>query len=286
MYSGLTTAAGSITAQTIPNYFKDATFGVPSGDVRSTESPEPGVTIVRDKAFGVPHIYGDTREALMFGIGYATAEDRLFFIDVLRHAGQGDLAGFAGRSQRLDGRERVGERALHPAGPHQPGQLGHASRPDGTQIFDDATSYVDGINAYIAKPRTRSSRPRYAGRVRGARACRGPQPFSLEDLVSIATLVGGIFGNGGGDQLSNAVLYENLARRFGHERIIVAGRPRCSPRPSRRRSRSARSTTRRQHTQHAARPAPRKAQRHARPSAPRARSAKPRPPTVRALRRS
>ena len=32
----------------------------------------------------------------MFGIGWATAEDRLFFIDALRHAGQGDLAQFAG----------------------------------------------------------------------------------------------------------------------------------------------------------------------------------------------
>ena len=68
------------------------------GNVASSESPEPGVTIVRDTQFGVPHIYGDTRAALMFGIGYATAEDRLFFIDVLRHAGRGELAQFAGGS--------------------------------------------------------------------------------------------------------------------------------------------------------------------------------------------
>ncbi len=38
----------------------------------------------------------------------------------------------------------------------------------------------------------------------------GPAPFSLEDLVSIATLVGGIFGNGGGDQLYNAQLYQSM----------------------------------------------------------------------------
>ena len=91
MYSNLTTAV-PITDSQIPQFFKDATFGVPAGDVASTESPEPGVTIERDTQFGVPHIYGDTRAELMFGIGYATAEDRLFFIDVLRHAGQGDLA--------------------------------------------------------------------------------------------------------------------------------------------------------------------------------------------------
>jgi len=64
----------------VPNYFKDATFGVPGADVdaQRTESPEPGVTIIRDKQFGVPHIYGDTRPELMFGIGWATAADRLF----------------------------------------------------------------------------------------------------------------------------------------------------------------------------------------------------------------
>ena len=31
MYSNLTQAAGSVTAATIPDYFKDATFGVPAG---------------------------------------------------------------------------------------------------------------------------------------------------------------------------------------------------------------------------------------------------------------
>ena len=71
---------------------------MPAGDVAASESPEPGVTIVRDASFGVPHIYGETRAELMFGIGYATAEDRLFFIDVLRHAGDGTLAQFAGGS--------------------------------------------------------------------------------------------------------------------------------------------------------------------------------------------
>ena len=63
---------------------------------------------MRDTGFGVPHIYGDTRAELMFGIGYATAEDRLFFIDVLRHAGRGELAQFAGGANAAHGRERVG----------------------------------------------------------------------------------------------------------------------------------------------------------------------------------
>jgi hypothetical protein len=100
MYSALTTAAPNIQTAQIPDYFKDATFGVKAGDVDTsmTESPEPGVTIEFDKGFGVPHVYGDTRAELEFGIGWVTAQTRLFEIDVLRHAGSGTLASFAGGS--------------------------------------------------------------------------------------------------------------------------------------------------------------------------------------------
>jgi hypothetical protein len=53
------------------------------------------VTIVRDGNFGVPHIYGKTRAGTMFGLGYVGAEDRLFTMDALRHAGRGELSTFA-----------------------------------------------------------------------------------------------------------------------------------------------------------------------------------------------
>ena len=128
MYSNLTTAAGSVTDATIPEYYKDATFGVPAGDVESTETPEAGVTIVRDKQFGVPHIYGDTRAELMFGIGYATAAGPavLHRRAAPRRAGRPGLV--RGRGQCGDGRVVWADRALHPAGSRQPGQR-HPRRP-------------------------------------------------------------------------------------------------------------------------------------------------------------
>jgi acyl-homoserine lactone acylase PvdQ len=223
MYSNLTTAAPNIKAGQITDYFKDATFGVPAGDVASTESPEPGVTIERDAQFGVPHIYGDTRAELMFGIGYATAEDRLFFIDALRHAGEGQLASFAGGSNvPMD--ESVWETT-----PYTPQDLvdqvneGIASLPDGQQILSDATNYIAGINGYIAKaqvdPLLMPSEYLALGQP------GGPAPFTIENMVSIASLVGGIFGQGGGAQLSNAILYENLVQRFGPEHYEVPGSP-------------------------------------------------------------
>jgi acyl-homoserine lactone acylase PvdQ len=225
MYSNLTTAAGSISPATVPDYYKDATFGVPAGGVESTQSPEPGVTIVRDKQFGVPHIYGDTRDELMFGIGYATAEDRLFFIDALRHSGQGDLASFAGGANvSMDEEVWADEPYTQQDLVNQVNYM--HDRPGGTQLFADATSYVNGINAYISQAQQPLN---YLTMMPAEYAAigqpQGPAPFTLENLVSIATLVGGIFGNGGGDQLYNAELYENMARRFGPEHRSVAGSP-------------------------------------------------------------
>jgi acyl-homoserine lactone acylase PvdQ len=223
MYSNLTTAAPNIQASQITDFFKDATFGVKTGDLAGSESPESGVTIERDKQFGVPHIYGDTRAELMFGIGYATAEDRLFFIDALRHAGQGDLAGFAG------GSNVPMDESVWATSPYTQQDLvnqvneGIANLPAGQQILSDASNYVAGINAYIS--RAQLDPLMMPAEYAAIGDLGGPQPFTLENLVSIASLVGGIFGRGGGDQLSNAVLYESLEQRFGPEHHAVAGSP-------------------------------------------------------------
>jgi acyl-homoserine lactone acylase PvdQ len=232
MYSSLTTAAPYIQPSQISNFYKDATFGVPGGQVASTESPEPGATILRDKAFGVPHIYGDTRPELMFAIGYATAEDRLFMIDALRHAGSADLAGFAGGAN-LSMDESVWASEPYTDQDKQ-NQLAYiASQPYGGQVISDVNNYVAGINAYIAKAESPlNTLTMLPAEYAAIGQPTGPKPFTPADLVSIATLVGGIFGNGGGHQLQNALLYEDLRARFGSERGAVAGSPEV-PAPAR-----------------------------------------------------
>ena len=74
LYENLLYGAPTLTDERIPNYFKDATFGVAPNEVESTIEPKPGVTIIRDKAYGIPHIYGETRADTEFGAGYAGAE--------------------------------------------------------------------------------------------------------------------------------------------------------------------------------------------------------------------
>ena len=221
MYSNLTRAAPNIQASQITAFFKDASFGVRTGDLAGTESPEP--SIERDAPFGVPHIYGDTRAELKFGIGYATGEDRLFLVDALRHAGQGDLAAFAG------GSNAPMDASVWASAPYTQqdleNQVAHtpASLPDGRQILCDATNYIDGISAYIANAQLDPLLMPAEYVAIGDPG--GPAPFTLEDLVSIASLVGSSLGRGGGDQLANAVLYENLERRFGPEHYVVPGSP-------------------------------------------------------------
>lgn len=59
-YANLVYAPLGLTASQIPNYFHDATFGAPPGQLERTYSPRGDVTIQRDN-LGVPHVYGDTR---------------------------------------------------------------------------------------------------------------------------------------------------------------------------------------------------------------------------------
>jgi acyl-homoserine lactone acylase PvdQ len=226
MYSALTTAAPNIQASQITDYFKDATFGVKAGDVESTESPEPGVTVEFDKGFGVPHVYGDTRAELEYGIGWATAQTRLFEIDVLRHAGAGTLASFAGGGNvGMD--EGTWENAPYTQQDLEEQIQYLTTIPGGQQIVSDAQNYVDGVNAYIAMAEANpiNAALYLPGEYTAIGQSQGPAPFTVENIISIASLIGGELGQGGGDQLQTAILYQQFKQRFGGERYNVDGSP-------------------------------------------------------------
>jgi acyl-homoserine lactone acylase PvdQ len=216
MYSNLIYAAPGLTAAQIPDYFKDATFGVKPGDVESTESPRSDVTIVRDKQFGVPHIYGTTRAGTMFGLGYATAEDRLFFIDVLRHLGRAELTSFAGGApgnQAFDAEQWASAPYTEADLTKQVNDFTKLYGADGDQVAQDVVNYIDGINQYIAEARLDPLK--MPGEYAAIGQPQGPTNFIPEDLIATASLVGGIFGNGGGGELGSAQVYEAAKKRFG-----------------------------------------------------------------------
>src|ERR1700719_1333030 len=67
LYAGLLYASPTLTNEQIGDYYKDATFGVKEGEVAGIENPltRTDVSIERDSAYGVPHIYGSTRGGVM-----------------------------------------------------------------------------------------------------------------------------------------------------------------------------------------------------------------------------
>ncbi len=213
LYRDLLYAAPGLSAQGLRSYFKDSTFGVRSGDVARTYSPRKDVTIVRDKGFGVPHVYGSTRDGAMFGTGYVTAEDRLFFIDVLRHVGRAQLTSFAGGAEG----NREFERDQWRAAPYTEADLQRQidqfprAGAQGRRLKRDLDNYVAGINQYIAEAKVDPSKQP------GEYVAIGQplRPWKETDTVAVASLVGGIFGQGGGGELQQAQLLQAFRKRFG-----------------------------------------------------------------------
>ncbi len=217
MYRDLVYATPGLTAAQVPNFFKDSSFGVAPGQTERTYSPRSDVTIVRDKAFGVPHVYGKTRDGAMFGLGYVGAEDRLFFMDVLRHAGRGELSSFAGGSNAAMDAEQwevapyteadLTRQAQQPAG-----ALGH----QGDILRRDVDNYIAGVNQYIDEARLDPTK--MPGEYVAIGHPQGPDRFAREDLIATASLVGGIFGRGGGNELAWSQVADAFDKRFGKRR--------------------------------------------------------------------
>src|SRR5205807_9621043 len=158
--------------------------------------------ILRD-TYGVPHIYGDTRSAAMFGAGYVTAEDRLFMADVLRHVGRGRLSEFLGPSPS----DLAMDEASYQLAGYSEAELQqqvdrlHQLGPDGDQVIQDGLDFVAGLNQRINEDiQNPSQMPAEYGALQIQ-----PQTWTETDLVAVAELIQAQFASGGGGELQNAI---------------------------------------------------------------------------------
>jgi acyl-homoserine lactone acylase PvdQ len=219
MYARLLSAVSGVSPKTLGGLFKDSSFGVRPGDQARTYNPREGLTISRDRSFGVPHVYGTTRSAAMFGLGYVAAEDRLFFIDVLRHAGRGQLSSFAGGAA---GNRQMDEEQWRLAPyteadlEHQIDRLDDRYGAEGQRLQADASDYVAGVNQYIREAKLDITK--LPGEYATIGRPLGPEPWRVADLAATATLVGGIFGKGGGAELDQMELRRSFVARYGARR--------------------------------------------------------------------
>jgi acyl-homoserine lactone acylase PvdQ len=219
-YANLLSGYTGLTNDQIADFFNDASFGVPAGQVESTTSPRSDVTIVRDRATGVPHITGTTREGTMFGAGYAGAQDRLWVMDLMRHVGRGELTPFAGGAP--------GNRALEQSAwrnsPYTEADLQaqitrvRDSGPRGAQLYTDVQNYIAGVNAYIDRCMADRNCPGeyvLTGHLDAITNAGGPVDFTMTDLVAISGVIGGLFGGGGGAEMQSALVRVAARAKYG-----------------------------------------------------------------------
>jgi acyl-homoserine lactone acylase PvdQ len=233
LYQNLLYNVGSLNDAALTQYYKDASFGIPGTDIDTartvTLNPSVGsVSIYRDTSYGVPHIYGTTIPAMAYGAGYAAAADRLFLIDVLRHLGRGHLAEFIGNSCSIEQGDYAQRLIADYTTADKNAQLAAiaASGPVGAELFSMANAFVQGINQYVTDALSDPTN-KLPGDYAVASPVAGlpvlPQAnWTASDIIDIASLVGGIFGKGGGAEVANAALYKYLIGVLGQPMALTA----------------------------------------------------------------
>jgi acyl-homoserine lactone acylase PvdQ len=218
-YDAMASGYSGLTTDKIGQFFNNSSFGVPADQVESTIKPRSDVTIVRDK-LGIPHITGTTRAGTSFGAGFATAQDRLWLMDLFRRVGRGQLTPFAGGAPA----NRQLEQDFFRAAPYDEQELqaqidrAAASSPRGAQALADARSYLDGVNAYATQSYNARNFPGeyvLTGHIDAITNAGKIEPFTLPDLVVLASVVGAQFGGGGGGEVQSAIARLAFQERYG-----------------------------------------------------------------------
>jgi acyl-homoserine lactone acylase PvdQ len=204
LYSGLTPLRRNVTAADLKRFYIPMDFK-PIGTTTVEITPNPDVTITYD-SYGVPHIKGKTRAALMYGAGWVMARDRGLLFDFGRNPARAAVADIP----NLDAFSLVTS-----ATPFEPSaeaealvtkQVGVIKKTygkEGDEMLADMDNYAAGVNAFYDAP-------------------GGPappaKPFDRNDGIAVTAFIGSIFGAGGGRELDNSALLAALQKRLGSKR--------------------------------------------------------------------
>jgi acyl-homoserine lactone acylase PvdQ len=232
-YEGLEQAWPGFTAADLARYYKDSDFqpqpapstvtnllgqvgATVTGSPPQTETPEPGVLVVRDPTYQVPRIYADTRAEVMWAAGYVTAEDRLFFMDVLRHVAEGTESELLGPGSVQSDSAELGVQDDSPQYlDAQMNSLPRSMGAEGAQALSDVEQYIAGINAFIDMTKLDPARLPAEYPALGI----APQPWTLADTAALGVYLIGQFTVFGGQQPQQAealgMAIKRLGRRIG-----------------------------------------------------------------------
>ncbi len=198
LYDGLTPLRGNVTDTDIEALFLPENFE-PAGETVEEATGRPGTTILYDE-FGIAHISGETREDMIFGAGWVTARDRGLWLSVGRgpaRAAVADVPGIDAFGMIVNLQSFVPSAAAEQLVTDQVDLIIEVYGDEGRQMIADAQAYADGVNAYWEA--NGSDEP----------------PFTVNDAVAITSLIGSIFGAGGGAEASNAEFLSTLIDGLG-----------------------------------------------------------------------
>jgi acyl-homoserine lactone acylase PvdQ len=217
MYDALNHAdLGALTEEQLSSFYKDAPLTISNRDAVRIDRPKNGVTIRWD-SFGVPYIEGRTREDAAWGSGYAGTKDRMFLMDLLRHVGAARAAEFLGPTDANVAMDQAQLRSAYYPRAEAAAQIDQAAErfgEEGRRLVAALDAYIAGINAaqeeLCPAVATGPDCP-----VEYAALQKKPEPWDRADVVYVASLVGGIFGKGGGAEFANARWLQQLEAQFG-----------------------------------------------------------------------
>src|SRR5215218_555848 len=197
LYDSLTPLFDEVGPADIERLFKSARFFAPKGG--KVTHPRRGITIRRDRQWGVPHVQGRTRSDVFFAIGWVTAQDRGLFMETLRYPARFSIIDAPGRhalgvatSLRSFEPSAQTERFIR-----RQRRLVASKGRRGRRVLRDIEAYVDGINAYNRK------------------AGNDIKPWTYVDVTAVAGILGQTFGAGGGDEVRSSELLAELRARLG-----------------------------------------------------------------------
>jgi penicillin amidase len=170
------------------------------GDLLVTEL-DSDVTVFRDER-GMPHIYAGNEHDLYFAVGYVMAQERLWFMDLIRRVTTGRLSEVMGadlaetdkflRCLRMTEKSRLVLSDEDPA------------------ILSYMQAYADGVNKYISDAGKRLP-PEF--RILGYK----PEPWKLEDIANIIGYMGWDLAK---NNMTADLYYYKLVEKIGAEKAL------------------------------------------------------------------
>jgi acyl-homoserine lactone acylase PvdQ len=208
LYDALTPLQGNVSAEDLENLYVPEKFGAgvgPGEGLKPEELPLPGGLVIKRDKHDIPHIYAGSRFGAMFGSGWVAAEDRGLLLKMAvgpAFAATLDIPGINPFGLLLTGREFTPSKHTVEFVENQKSVL-FEKGARGVQVFEDLEAWAAGVNAFEETFKAVLPPPLQVPHLTATNAIAG---FAL---------IGSIFGNGGGGEVTNSNFLAGLEAKFG-----------------------------------------------------------------------